>query len=225
MYLFELKDKSNELVVWSVTMPKIKPFDENSKEYDRWYTENNNIYTSELIAIKSFLPQGVSGIEIGVGTGRFAVPLDVKIGVEPSKNMAEIARSHGINVLNGMAENLPLGNGEFDFALMVTAICFFDDVRKAFKEAFRILRDNGFLVVAFIDKESELGKLYEKHKQNNQFYKDATFYSVKEVTDLLIDTGFKNFEYKQTVYSLENIIHNVDTGFGRGGFVVIKATK
>ena len=206
-------------------MPKIKAFDENCKEYDRWYAENQNIYESELNAIKRFIPSGLYGVEIGIGTGRFAVPLNIKIGVEPSISMAEIARSHGINALNGVAESLPLGNREFDFALMVTAICFFDDVGKAFREAYRVLKDNGFLVVAFIDKESELGKLYEKHKQNNAFYKDATFYSIKEVTDFLKAAGFKNFEYRQTVYSLENILHEVEQGHGRGSFVVIKAAK
>lgn len=111
--------------------------------------------------------------------------------------MAEIARNHGKNVLDGVAENLPVGSGEFDFVLMVTAISFFDDVEKSFKEAYRVLKDNGFLVVVFIDRESELGIFYEKNKQNNEFYRGATFYSVNEVTE----------------------------GHGRGCFVVVKATK
>lgn len=212
-----------------VEMPKIKPFNEHSQEYDSWYNENQNIYKAELDAIKSFIPPGLYGVEIGVGTGRFAIPLGVKVGVEPSNSMAEIARTHGINVLDGIAENLPLGSGEFNFVLMVTAICFFDDVGKAFEEAYRVLKDNGFLVVAFIDKESDLGKLYEKYKQNNEYYKDATFYSVKEVTDFLYLAGFEYFEFRQTVFTHENIIHDVDIGdvdigFERGGFVV-KATK
>jgi ubiquinone/menaquinone biosynthesis C-methylase UbiE len=206
-------------------MPKTKPFDEYSSEYDRWYIENQNIYNSELNALKSFIPPGLDGVDIGVGTGRFAEPLCIKTGVEPSHYMAEIARSHGIKVLNGVAEKLPIGNTEFDFALMVTTICFFDDVAKAFKEAYRILKSDGFLAVAFIDKESDLGRLYEKRKQNNKFYKNATFYSVKKVTELLINAGFKNFEYAQTVYNQENVLHELESGYGRGSFVVIKASK
>lgn len=175
-------------------MPKIMPFDEYSNEYDNWFIKNQNIYNSELNAIKSFITPGLYGIEIGVGTGRFAKPLCVEMGVEPSNYMAKIARSREIKVFDGVAENLPIGDAEFDFTLMVTAICFFDDVKKAFKEAYRILKHDGFLVVAFIDKESELGRFYEGHKQNNKFYKNATFYSVKEITDLLISEGFKNLE-------------------------------
>ncbi len=206
-------------------MPKTKPFDENSSEYDRWYIENKNIYDSELNALQIFIPPGLHGVDIGVGTGRFAKALCIATGVEPSHCMAEIARSRGIKVLDGIAENLPMGNAEFDFALMITAICFFDDVKKAFKEAYRVLKSDGFLVVAFIDKESKLGRLYEKHKQDSEFYKDATFYSVKEVTDFLIVGGFKNFEYRQTIYSLENIPHVVEPGYGLGSFIVVKATK
>lgn len=206
-------------------MSKIKAFDEYSEEYDSWYNENYNIYMSELNAIKSFISPELYGIEIGVGTGRFAVPLGVGVGIEPSKTMAKIARNHGINVFEGTAENLPLNCNEFEFALMVTAICFFDDVKKAFKEAYRILKDTGFLVVAFIDKDSELGKLYEKYKHNNEFYKDAIFYSVKDVTEYLVSAGFKNIEYKQTIFARDNIIYDIEAGFGKGGFVIIKATK
>ena len=206
-------------------MPKTKPFDAYSSKYERWFIENQNIYDSELNAIKSFIPSGLNGVEIGIGTGRFAKPLCIMTGIEPSHHMAEVARGLGIKVIDGVAENLPIGNAEFDFALMVTAICFFDDIEKAFREAHRVLKRDGFLIIAFIDKENELGILYEKNKQNSEFYKDATFYSVKEVTDFLTAAGFRNFEYKQTVFSSENILHGVEPGYGRGSFAVIKARK
>ena len=206
-------------------MPRNNAFNEYSVDYDNWYTENQNIYTSELNAIKNFISLGLYGVEIGVGTGRFAKPLDIGIGVEPSDNMAQIAQSHGIKTVKGTAECLPLSDKVFDFVLMVTAICFFNDVEKAFQEAHRVLKDNGFIVVAFIDKESELGQLYEKNKHNNHFYKDATFYSVREVIDFLAQVGFSQFEFKQTIYNPKNIPHEVKDGYGSGGFVVVKALK
>lgn len=206
-------------------MPRTRPFDEYSQEYDNWFTENHNIYRSEIKAIKEFIPFGLCGVEIGVGSGRFSVPLDIKTGVEPSEKMAEIARSRGITVFEGVAESLPFKDGQFDYALMVTTICFVDDVEKSLKEANRVLKNGGFIIVAFIDKKSELGMQYQKHKENNEFYRNATFYSVKEVEDLLCDAGFKNLEYRQTVFTRENIVHDVQPGIGKGGFVVIKATK
>lgn len=205
-------------------MPKEKPFHENSIDYDNWFRENQNIYTSELNAIKSFIQPKLYGVEVGVGTGRFALPLDIQTGVEPSDNMAKIARERGIITLRGTAESLPLPDNAFDFVLMVTAICFFDDVKKAFQEARRILKADGFIVVAFIDGESNLGKLYKLDKKNNTFYKDATFYSVPDITGFLSQVGFGKFEYRQTVYNTENILHEVKDGYGSGGFVVIKAS-
>ena len=206
-------------------MANEKPFDENSKDYDNWFMKNQNTYASELDAIKGFIPSGLYGVEVGVGTGRFAEPFGIRLGIEPSDNMAAIARSRGIETLLGTAEDLPLSDSLYDFVLMVTAVCFFDDVKKAFQEAHRVLKHDGFIVVAFIDGESDLGKLYKKHKRNNPFYKDATFYSVTDITDLLTQAGFGEFVYKQTVYSPENISHEVRNGYGKGGFVVIKALR
>ena len=67
-------------------------------------------------------------MEIGVGTGRFAEPLGFREGVEPSPAMAERARRRGLEVTDGVAENLPLPDATYDVALMVTTICFVDDL-------------------------------------------------------------------------------------------------
>lgn len=50
-------------------------FDRYYKRYDAWYGRNRYTYLSELRAIRKFLPRKGKGLEIGVGTGRFAGPL------------------------------------------------------------------------------------------------------------------------------------------------------
>jgi len=40
-------------------------------------------------------------IEIGVGTGKFAEPLGITYGVEPSENMYKIAQKLNINIIKG----------------------------------------------------------------------------------------------------------------------------
>ena len=47
-------------------------FDTIAEKYDRWFDKNRNTYLSELEAVKYFLPAKGKGVEIGVGTGRFA---------------------------------------------------------------------------------------------------------------------------------------------------------
>lgn len=140
--------------------------------------------------------------------------------------MALIALKRGIAVTKGFAEELPFEDTSFDFILFVTTICFLDDISKALKEAYRILKENGEVIVALIDKDSYLGKRYEKIKNSNKFYKNAKFYSVDEVVNLLKLSNFYNFSFYQTLVNTnKKAIEIPQTGYGKGSFVVIKAAK
>ncbi len=116
------------------------------------------------LAVKQVLPSIGKGIEIGVGTGLFAVELGIKDGIYTSKTIRNKTIERCINALKGVAEQLPLRNGSYDYALMVTVDCFLHDVLQAFKEVWRILGEGGFFVIAFIDRETPLGQIYEQKK-------------------------------------------------------------
>ncbi|HLF52917.1 class I SAM-dependent methyltransferase [Flavobacterium sp.] len=201
-------------------------YNQYATEYDEWFDKHFNLYQSELLALKKAIPENKTGIEIGVGTGRFAQPLNIKFGVEPSESMAILAEQRGVKVYKAFAENLPIEKETFDFALMVTTVCFLSDIPKAFQEAHRILKTDGEIIIAIIDKNSELGKKYEKEKENNKFYKDAHFHSAEELTTLLEQSGFHSFSYWQTLTKTsETEIEQPTRGFGKGSFVVIRASK
>lgn len=207
-------------------MVRIESFKKYFKEYDEWFDKNQNIYLAELYALKSLVPSNKFGIDIGVGTGRFALPLNIKLAIEPSGKMAEISKKLGIQVYKGVAENLPFKKKIFDFIIFVTTICFVDNLEKTFTEAYRVLKNNGFIIVGFIDKESKLGKKYQLKKIKSKFYKEANFFSVKEVIDILRKTKFKDMTIKQTVFTNKNDkFDNIDDGYGKGSFVIIKANK
>lgn len=207
-------------------MARIEPFENYSKEYDEWFIKNQDIYIAEFNAIRRLVPPHKFGVEIGVGTGRFALPLGIKIGVEPSKKMAEISRKHGIKLYEALAEKLPFKDKTFDFVLFVTTICFVDDLEKSFKEAYRVLKTDDFIVIGFIDKKSEVGKQYQLKREKSRFYKEATFYSVKDVTDILRKLNFKEMAIKQTVFLCGNYeLNHIENGHGNGCFVVIRAVK
>lgn len=191
-------------------MGKVEPFEKYPQKYEDWFVGNKFAYESELQAIREQLHEGGKGIEIGVGSGRFAAPLGIRLGVEPSKKMREIAKQRGIDAIDGVAEDLPFDDAQFDFALMVTTICFLDDLETAFGEAYRVLKLGGCLVIGFIDKDSPVGKLYKDHKADSVFYQVATFYSVDEVLLLLKKAGFKNFGFSQTIFHNTKEIRNVE---------------
>lgn len=209
-----------------MTSTKIEPFEKYTSQYEDWFDNNKYAYESELQAVRELLPENQNGLEIGVGSGRFAAPLSIKFGVEPSGKMAKIAQKRGINVIGGVAEALPFADSVFDFVLMVTTICFVDDIKIAFKEVDRVLKAGSSLVIGFIDRDSPIGKLYERHKMENVFYRVATFYTVDELIVHLKNTGFYDFEFSQTIFhSLSELIsiEPAKAGYGEGSFVVIRA--
>ena len=162
-------------------MPKTQPFDQYFSDYENWFIENKYAYLPELAAIHHFLPSIGKGVEIGTGSGQFALPLKIKRGIDPSKSMVNLAKQKGLIVCRAVAENLSFKKNLFDFALMVTTVCFVDDVTISFKEVKRILKSNGRFIVGLVDKNSPLGRKYLKMKHDNVFYQWATFYSTDEI--------------------------------------------
>ena len=203
-------------------MPRIDAFEQHSDAYDQWFVAHADDYAAELRALRRLLPAGGRGLEIGIGSGKFAQPLGIQEGVEPSPQMARKARNLGLTVVDGVAEALPFGAAEFDFALMVTTICFVDDLALAFREARRILKTGGCLLVAFVDRDSELGSRYLANREKSRFYREATFYSTPEVLRVLRSAGFTVTETVQTLLPGAPQGRAVE-GYGRGAFVVIKA--
>jgi len=209
-------------------MAKTEPFDKHLNDYENWFKEHKYVYESETKAVRHFIPKDKKGIEIGIGTGRFALPFGIREGVEPSSVMRRFSRHKGLEVYDGTAEKLPLPDESYDFALMVTTICFVDDVKQSFYEAGRILKRGGNLIIGLVDRDSPLGKIYEKIKYENKFYRYAAFYSVDEVKKYLKETNFCEIQIIQTVFGELHEIQEVQEfkeGYGEGGFVVIKACK
>ena len=201
-------------------------FDRYYKKYDAWYDKNKFAYLSELEALKKVIPKEAKGLEIGVGTGRFAHTLGIATGIDPSKNMLEVARKRGVNVKLGCGEHLPFKNAAFDYVAIIITICFTKDPEKVLKEACRVLKKKGKIVMGIVDKNSFLGEFYQKKK--SIFYKKANFFNIREITNLLKGTGFSNFSYYQTLYKLPAEIKSVQkprNSFGQGGFVVISGEK
>jgi len=205
-----------------------EPFDSSAADYDAWFDRYEHVYRSEVEAIRPFIPRGKEGIEIGMGTGRFSLPFGIREGVEPSAAMGEIATRRGLRVHEGVAEHLPLADHSFDFALMVTTVCFVDDVLQSFLEVNRILKPGGVFIVGLVDRESPLGRDYAKNKDDNTFYRKATFYCAKDVIEMLTEAGFRKGDVVQTVFGDLASINGVQPftpGYGHGGFIAIRAEK
>ena len=204
------------------------PFDEHHLAYDAWFDRFPFVHAAELRAIRALLPGSGVGLEVGVGSGRFAAPLQVGIGIDPSLAMLALAQGRGVAVMGGRAEALPIKSGALDFLLLVTVLCFLEEPLVALREARRVVKSGGRMVLAFIDRQSPLGQENAARQQESLFYRDARFYRVDEVLALCREAGFLDeLTVQQTLFAPLNEIgpnEPLQTGWGQGGFVVLAAS-
>lgn len=211
-----------------ITKAKISPFNTCHRRYEAWFRRHPAAYHSELLAVRALLPSEGLGLEIGVGTGRFAAPFGIRIGLDPSGTMLAHAVEKGVSGIQGVAEALPFKDAVFDYGLIVTTICFVDDSKTMLNEAHRVLKSGAPLIIGFVDRASALGQRYLAHQDENVFYREAQFYSASEIESLLGDTRFIDLVWVQTLVKPLNEIQEIEApggGHGHGGFVVVKAVK
>lgn len=170
------------------------PFEAHADDYDRWFDSERGvpIFDAELDCIRqAILEAHGQWLEVGVGSGRFAQALGIKEGVDPSPAMARKAAERGIMVQIASGEALPYGNASFDGVLLICTICFLRDPTKALRECWRVLRNDGRLVIGFVPENSPWG-LYHTTRggRGHIFYASAHFYKSEEIRALAEDVGF-----------------------------------
>jgi len=204
-------------------------FDTYSDIYDKWYEENKIIAENEAKAVKVLLEPGFT-LEIGVGTGYFAEKLGVNIGIDPAYKPLLKAKARGIEVIQALGEELPFRDNIFDNILLIVTICFLDKPTEVLKEAWRTLKKGGSIIVCIVPRDSVWGRYYMRLKEEGKslFYKYARLYTVREVEELLKNTGFKIKGYSATLSfppQSKPIYEEPSTKPMGYGFVCIKGVK
>ncbi|MEZ0319696.1 MAG: methyltransferase domain-containing protein [Pyrobaculum sp.] len=151
-------------------------FDLYAGRYDRWYVQHVALYASELEAAKSAGCEG--GVEVGVGTGRFASPLGLRAGLDPSVGMLRLA-PRDLDLIAGVGERLPFRDEAFPCALLVVTLCFVEDPAAVLQEAARAAKR---VAACIVPRDSPWGRRYvEEGARGHVFYSKARFYTVAEV--------------------------------------------
>jgi ubiquinone/menaquinone biosynthesis C-methylase UbiE len=203
-------------------------FDRYFSQYEEWFELNKLVYLSELNLLEKVLPKKARGLEIGVGSGRFAAPLKIDVGIDPSRNMLRLAKLRGVEVCLGKGEYLPFKDEAFGYVAIIVTLCFVDDPKLVLNEAKRVLVKGGKLVIGIVDRESPWGKKYLDRKETSVFYKVANFFSAEEVIELSTKLGFKKIKAYQTLFQMPDSFLKIEKprkGYGEGGFAVITCEK
>lgn len=206
---------------------QVRIFEDNWKHYDEWFDRHQKIYQSEIKALRKILPSGL-GLEVGVGTGRFASALSVQFGLDPSFNMLKLSKDMMIQVVQGLGEELPFKNETFNFVLIVVTICFVENPFKVLNEVKRTLKKKGIVVLGIIDKTSSWGRFNKAKAAKSKFYGAANFYSPQEIIQILENISLEYEAAYQTLLQTPPDIKRIEEprkGFGQGGFVVLKGVK
>jgi ubiquinone/menaquinone biosynthesis C-methylase UbiE len=207
-------------------------FDSMAKEYDSWFEkEGKIIFDIEVQALQQVVPlSSRPWLEIGVGSGRFALALKIDNGLDPSIELLKIAENRGINTLLGKGENIPFNNGVFGALFIITTLCFADSPSAMLKEANRILHKGGAMVLGTISPESPWGELYElKKRAGHHIYRHATFYRYAELENLLKNAGFSIEKVFSTLFQNPNEVKYMESPqegiLSNAGFIATLSRK
>ena len=207
------------------------PFDTLASEYDAWFEEKGKvIFDMEVKAFQevlTLLPK--PWLEVGVGSGHFAQALGIETGIDPSAKPLEMAKKRGIKVFLARGEEQFFDKGTFGTVFLIVTLCFVDSLM-VLREAHRVLKPEGKVVLGLVLRESLWGRFYQAKKQEgHRFYKHAAFYSYQEVARLLTDSGFIIEKVVSTLFQKPGEVKEMEnprSGFSvDAGFTVVMAGK
>lgn len=172
----------------------VEAFSSVAKSYEDWFASplGDYIARKEMKALDRIF-QGVeadSVVEVGAGTGYVARHLATLFGkvvaVEPSREMREEGMRRTVDLhitwYDSIAEALPFDDGSFACAVFFTALEFVEDPERAIREAIRVVRSGGWLVVGFLHALSPWVALYRRlGEQGEEPWCAARFYTREDI--------------------------------------------
>lgn len=234
-------------------MTKESSFDQFANEYDAWFAENLNLLNSEVNLLAHFLNDSGKIFSVGCGSGLFEMILkrdfniNIEQGLEPSEAMANIARKRGINVEVTTAEEACFGKEKYDTILFNGTPSYISDLKSVVEKVYASLKPGGKVVMLDVPKESSYATMYNLAKAVGtwdhpllegvnpkdpypiELVKIANWRTTAEKIDLLKKSGFKDFQFAQTLtkhplYS-NDVTEQPIEGYDCGDYVAICALK
>lgn len=155
----------------------------------------NQVEQKIIIDLSSPQPKE-SWIDLGCGTGEYSVALASfgchVIGLDESESMLERARTKPVTSGTVKYESadiryIPYPNGFFDGALIQVTLEFVKDAPQVLKEALRVLKHSGRLVVGLIHELGPWAQYYQERAKTDPLtvYRHAHFWTVQELYELL----------------------------------------
>ncbi len=167
----------------------VRQFDRFARFYD-WFTPS--VDASVLREALALADGDVTRVlDVGGGTGRAsrALSLPERVVVDASAGMLREARARGLDTVRADAATLPVRDDAVDAVLVVDALHHVGDRAGAVREAARVLRPGGVLVVQEFDPTTLRGRLLAAWEYLVGF--DPTFDPPAALAEVIAAAGFE----------------------------------
>lgn len=173
---------------------------EVASDYDSYYAGEfgKRVDQIERATLREFLPEQKGRLlELGCGTGhwtRYFLEMGFMVtAIDSSEAMLNEARGKSLmaDIIQGDAMALTFPDSTFDCVASITMLEFVTDRKQAIKEAVRVLKPGGNLLLGCLNAESVL----VKSSQNDPIFKQGNFLTTNLLQSLLDGLDDIRFRY------------------------------
>lgn len=187
-------------------------FDRVAERYDATRGFPDEVMKDILAVFERIMSRDTLILDAGVGTGRFALPLQERgfevVGIDISPKMLSKAREKGLeNVLKSDLCHLPFVDRAFQFTLSVHVLHLIPDWRCALSEIGRVTTDEFLSVLSLKDNSpaQEVRKVYEETCRQLGYEVRHVGMRERELPDVLPPDSLRKlmmYEHTMDVHSL-----------------------
>ncbi|MHC1564561.1 MAG: class I SAM-dependent methyltransferase [Candidatus Hecatellaceae archaeon] len=209
--------------------------------YDEWFRRGAGplIYEAEVEGLRQAAEKLRPGLllDVGCGTGLFSkVFMEMGwrvMGVDYALGMASAASAKSLDVVLADGCHLPFRSDFCDSVLMFTVLEFLPCEDEALKEAFRVLRDGGSLILGVHNRVNPWN-LYRKLRARRKpfsSYRSIKYHSLAGLKAEVEKFSFKLEEACSVVFHpktlrVERFLRKLGVGIGRAGSIlIVRAVK
>ncbi|MGE5627385.1 MAG: class I SAM-dependent methyltransferase [Solirubrobacterales bacterium] len=182
-------------------MNSVKYFDSIA---DQWNVIREDYFEEKLkfISLSQFNIKDKICADLGCGTGFISLALSgeakLVFSIDNSKNMLrelyKTSTNKGINniyPIMGSVEDLPLFDSSIDAVFMNMALHHIFDAKRVIEEMYRVLRENGVVVITDVEEHNGQWAREEMHDEWLGF-------SHEQIINWFEEVGFKNIKVEST---------------------------